>query len=138
MLLSLSSGTICTSLSAPQQYYYVAERKTWAEAQSYCRATYIDLAAAGCMEEMNRLTATVDPSYTGAVWIGLKRGWAMSTGENISSYKSWGSGQPNEGSALAACGLGTPGGWHDYYCNETFYFVCFDGNLILSLLGHCP
>ncbi|KAL7842114.1 hypothetical protein SRHO_G00238030 [Serrasalmus rhombeus] len=124
--LFLLSGTFGISSSALQQYYYMNVQKSWLEAQSYCRATYIDLATVGSMEDMNRLKAAVDPVYTGAVWIGLKKHWVLSTGENISAYNNWVPGQPNEINMEAACGVHTAHGWHDYYCSTVFYFICFD------------
>ena len=130
----LSSGTFGISSSALQQFYYTNVKKSWLEAQSYCRATYIDLATVGSMEDMNRLKAAVDPAYTGAVWIGLKKHWVLSTGENISAYNNWVPGQPNEGNVEAACGVYSSQGWNDSYCSSMSYFVCFDGNLIHLLL----
>ncbi|XP_036411941.1 macrophage mannose receptor 1-like [Colossoma macropomum] len=125
-LLLLLSATFGISSSALQQFYYVNVKKSWLEAQSYCRATYIDLATVGSMEDMNRLKAAVDPAYTGAVWIGLKKHWVLSTGENISAYNNWVPGQPNEGNVEAACGVQTPQGWHDFFCSTMLYCVCFD------------
>ncbi|KAL7851010.1 hypothetical protein AOLI_G00213660 [Acnodon oligacanthus] len=125
--LLLLSGTFGISSSALQQYYYVNVTKSWLEAQSYCRATYIDLATVGSMEDMNRLKAAVDPAYRRALWIGLKKHWVLSTGENISAYNNWVPGQPNEENMEAACGVHTQQGWHDWYCSSVFYFVCFDG-----------
>ncbi|XP_036411940.1 macrophage mannose receptor 1-like [Colossoma macropomum] len=126
LLLLMLSATFGISSSALQQFYYVNEKKSWLEAQSYCRATYIDLATVGSMEDMNRLKAAVDPAYTGAVWIGLKKHWVLSTGENISAYSNWVPGQPNEGNVEAACGVYSSQGWNDYFCSTKFYFVCFD------------
>ncbi|KAL6468223.1 hypothetical protein MHYP_G00239000 [Metynnis hypsauchen] len=125
-ILFILSGTFGICCSDLQQFYYVNLTKSWLEAQSYCRATYIDLATVGSMEDMNRLKAAVDPAYTGAVWIGLKKHWVLSTGENISAYNNWAPGQPNEGNTEAACGVHTNQGWHDWYCSSGFYFVCFD------------
>ncbi|KAL7851018.1 hypothetical protein AOLI_G00213740 [Acnodon oligacanthus] len=127
-LALLISGTFGICSSDLQQYYYVDVTKSWLEAQSYCRATYIDLATVGSMEDMNSLNAAVDPAYTGAVWIGLKKHWVLSTGENISAYNNWVPGQPNEENMEAACGVHTQQGWHDWYCSSVFYSVCFDGN----------
>ncbi|XP_017557958.2 macrophage mannose receptor 1 [Pygocentrus nattereri] len=124
--LLLLSGTFGISSSALQQYYYVNVKKSWLEAQSYCRATYIDLATVGSMEDMNRLKAAVDPAYTGAVWIGLKRYWVMSSGANISAYSNWVSTEPVEGNVEAACGVFTSQGWQSSSCSSMLYFVCFD------------
>uniref|UniRef100_A0A3B4DTA1 C-type lectin domain-containing protein n=1 Tax=Pygocentrus nattereri TaxID=42514 RepID=A0A3B4DTA1_PYGNA len=78
------------------------------------------------MEDMNRLKAAVDPAYTGAVWIGLKRYWVMSSGANISAYSNWVSTEPVEGNVEAACGVFTSQGWQSSSCSSMLYFVCFD------------
>ncbi|KAL7851013.1 hypothetical protein AOLI_G00213690 [Acnodon oligacanthus] len=127
--LLLLSGTFSISSSALQQYYYVNVTKSWLEAQSYCRSTYIDLATVGSMEDMNRLKAAVDPAYKGALWIGLQRYWVMSSGADISAFNKWVSGEPTKGNVEAACGVYTIQGWQSSYCSSVFYFVCFDGRV---------
>lgn len=122
----------------PCQYYYVNESKTWQEAQSYCRGNYIDLATVDSMLEVDDCVNEVDPGYGGDVWIGLKRTWAWSTGDSLNSnYTPWTTYQPNEGNAEAACALFGSTGWQDYFCSNTFYTFCFDGNLFILAVDLC-
>lgn len=112
-------------------FYYVNETKTWQEAQSYCRANYIDLATVDSMEQITSLNESVkmvDPGYIGAAWIGLKRSWAWSTGDSLNtSFASWGPYQPNERNTETACLWFQLNGWSDYFCTKKFYFFCYDG-----------
>ncbi|XP_031144372.2 L-selectin-like [Sander lucioperca] len=68
ILLSEEGWEISTCLL--HQYHYVAAKKTWAEAQAYCRKTYTDLAIIRNSEEINQLISTV-ASFGSNVWIGL-------------------------------------------------------------------
>ncbi|XP_037387124.1 macrophage mannose receptor 1-like [Pygocentrus nattereri] len=146
--LFLLSGTFGISSSALQQFYYMNVQKSWFEAQSYCRATYIDLATVGSMEDMNRLKAAVDPVYTdsvkdmsrlmkllvdvgysGSLWIGLTQAvqprWGWSRGDELlSNFSNWDAGRPN---GTGKCVFTINGVWRNYDCTVALYFVCYYG-----------
>uniref|UniRef100_A0A3B3SUB6 C-type lectin domain-containing protein n=1 Tax=Paramormyrops kingsleyae TaxID=1676925 RepID=A0A3B3SUB6_9TELE len=87
----------CSCLS--HQYHFVNINLTWTDAQAYCRQNYADLATIDNMEEMKRLTESIDTDYTGEAWIGLKKGtswrWHWSSAEGETGYINWDIGQPD-------------------------------------------
>ncbi|KAI4880214.1 hypothetical protein NFI96_018741 [Prochilodus magdalenae] len=125
--VSLGVGAPSSALS--RHYYFVNESKTWAEAQAYCRRNYTDLATVDNMWEMVQLKAAIDPTYSGALWIGLYRGsprrWGWSSGEN-SQYVNWSSSEPNGGDRDGLCGaVNVSSGWIDAYCTDYLESVCY-------------
>ncbi len=105
------------------------ESMTWQDAQSYCRARFTDLATADTMNDVRRLVNTVDPGYSGSVWIGLHTGteyhWVWSLGEGtISNNSIWNPGEPNGDGACVSCFNGS---WYDESCSTVLPFVCFNG-----------
>ncbi|KAL3046157.1 hypothetical protein OYC64_004214 [Pagothenia borchgrevinki] len=61
------------------EYHFIPERKTWDEAQRYCRQKYTDLATVSDMRDLKRLT---NSSETTVAWIGLRS-------INESDIKEW-------------------------------------------------
>ncbi|XP_026062977.1 C-type mannose receptor 2-like [Carassius auratus] len=111
-----------------QEYHYMNESMTWQEAQSYCKARFIDLATADTMNDVNRLVNTVDPGYSGSVWIGLhaetEYRWVWSMGDSVISQDSmWHPGQPN---GDGECVMSLNGSWYDESCSTVLPFVCFN------------
>ncbi|XP_071402751.1 macrophage mannose receptor 1-like [Centroberyx affinis] len=133
------SGWHTFSTCLPRQYHYVAEPKTWTEAQSYCREKYIDLATIDNMEEMNQLINTVQPFNDDFLfWIGLRDvidwRWSFSDGayypKGAADYRNWKTvwNQPNNYRGHELCAvIGDSGKWHDYNCNITYPFICYNG-----------
>ena len=129
----VSLGLAGPSSALSRYYYFVNERKTWPEAQAYCRANYTDLATVETMEEMVQLKAAIDPTYNGALWIGLQRRsprrWGWSSGEVV-QYINWTAGEP---SGIDSDGLCTAKpaykAFADAYCTELLEFVCSMGEL---------
>ncbi|XP_046691744.1 macrophage mannose receptor 1-like [Silurus meridionalis] len=124
-LLFLSGVGFSLSL----QYFYVSQSMTWSDAQTYCRAKYIDLVTVHSMDEVNStiaLAASAAPGYTGSVWLGLHRTWTWATGEPYSGQVPFMSGQPNEGNDRAACAVITINGLEDWFCSTSHYFICYN------------
>ncbi|KAK3574017.1 hypothetical protein QTP86_034404 [Hemibagrus guttatus] len=102
---------------------------SWNDAQTYCRANYIDLVSVRSMEEVNKLialAATAAPGYSGSVWLGLHRTWSWITGEPYLGQVPFKNRQPNEGINGAACGVLDSYGLEDWFCSTSHYFVCYD------------
>uniref|UniRef100_UPI003AAF1552 L-selectin-like n=1 Tax=Centroberyx gerrardi TaxID=166262 RepID=UPI003AAF1552 len=134
------SGWHTFSTCLPRQYHYVAEPKTWTEAQSYCREKYTDLATIDNMEEMNQLINTVQPFNDNlGVWIGLHRvidwRWSFSNAsyypEGGADYRNWNtaSNRPDHSGNRQSCvEIGSfEGKWWDDDCTTSYPFICYKG-----------
>uniref|UniRef100_A0A3P9C432 C-type lectin domain-containing protein n=1 Tax=Maylandia zebra TaxID=106582 RepID=A0A3P9C432_9CICH len=76
--------TLCSPTH--REFYLINGAKIWADAQSYCRSNYADLATIGSQDDMQRLVKMVSASgVTAEMWIGLTRtgppAWLWSVGE---------------------------------------------------------
>lgn len=110
------SGNITT-------FYYNRVKRTWTEAQSYCRERYTDLVTVRHMSDNQVIKDLVSKP----VWIGLYRdSWKWVDGKN-SSYRYWNSVEPNNNGTeeCAAANFGNDGKWEDWSCKEKKAFVCY-------------
>lgn len=128
-----SSG--CLSSHIYREYQLITLRKTWDEAQVYCREMHTDLATIGSHDDMKMLVnMTAKSSVKENIWIGLKKtgvaeSWLWSVGETQSShgvteYTNWAS-LPN--SSHDCGGMRGDGKWLSALCSTTIPFVCQEG-----------
>uniref|UniRef100_A0A8C5E6E8 C-type lectin domain-containing protein n=1 Tax=Gouania willdenowi TaxID=441366 RepID=A0A8C5E6E8_GOUWI len=119
------------SYSTCRQYHYVADQKTWTEAQTYCRQTYADLATIGNKEQNDQLLDTITSAGQkgSLVWIGLHRppNFFWSDGSNF-TFSNWDSvaNKLNSMKVICAVTSSTMGGkWKFLSCEEKLPFVCY-------------
>ncbi|KAA0719906.1 C-type mannose receptor 2 [Triplophysa tibetana] len=135
--LVLFSGFITCTLCVPRQYIFVNEKKTWTEAQSYCRDKYTDLVTVENEQETVKLLNTVnDYNSLDLAWIGLYDDlnswkWTLEDSEFFSQeqkqFRNWYKEEPvnNGGQSLCVYMYGEI--WNATMCNNTFSFICYDG-----------
>ncbi|XP_055362980.1 macrophage mannose receptor 1-like isoform X2 [Betta splendens] len=139
LLASLRRTTLCILLLTGlclclHKYHFVNNSKTFQEAQVFCKTYFTDLATVDNMVDMQQLVAAFDSGYEGSAWIGLYDiDWAWDwslldlryykPGEYL--YRVWSAGEPNQPRTQTLC-VGILGGyWFDFFCTETFTFVCY-------------
>ncbi|XP_034567320.1 macrophage mannose receptor 1-like [Notolabrus celidotus] len=114
-----SPAGIGTTVSS--NFIYVNEKKTWEEAQSYCREHYTDLASVRNQAENEEIKKSIQGN---SVLIGLYKDtlWNWSDGSSY-SFRNWVSDRSLV-SFQTACGAIHEGRWHSRSCDEKLYFVC--------------
>ncbi|KAK3510473.1 hypothetical protein QTP70_008668 [Hemibagrus guttatus] len=125
----------------PHRYHFVNEKKTWSEAQTYCRVKYTDLATINNMVEMKKLNHTLIKENAKKAWIGLQREgpgkWLWSLADQTfyrdgDNYTNWASGEPNyaHGNQYCVEMYNGSGLWNDESCEISKSFVCYEGKNI--------
>lgn len=113
---------------------FVAETKSWRDAQDHCRDISSDLVSIHSAEKNE---AVLNVSGSTSVWIGLFRDpWKWSDG-SASSFRYWKPRQPNHlnGQDCVAAIFKDQGKWNDLRCTSKHDFVCRGGKLRPSTLS---
>uniref|UniRef100_A0A4W6FI23 C-type lectin domain-containing protein n=1 Tax=Lates calcarifer TaxID=8187 RepID=A0A4W6FI23_LATCA len=114
------SGPSAVSKSIRKEYHYVSMSKTWADAQSYCRKMFTDLATVENQDDNSKLLENS--------WIGLHRDkWASWSDGKPTTFTNWNESQPdNSGKSASSCAVvnTTTGTWWDVNCWDYHYFIC--------------
>ncbi|KAL6468214.1 hypothetical protein MHYP_G00238910 [Metynnis hypsauchen] len=105
-------------------YILVDTSKNWYDAQSYCRATYTDLASIRSPWEQKQVTSLVNKRI--AVWIGLFLDtWQWSDQWSL-LFRNWAAGQPSSGTGnCSAVVMGDSGKWIADNCSLQHPFICY-------------
>ncbi|KAJ8336592.1 hypothetical protein SKAU_G00378120 [Synaphobranchus kaupii] len=122
---------ICYDESPTERYILITEKKTWTEAQSYCRQHHTDLVSVRNRTENEKVKEELTDQAL-YWWIGLYKNWKWSD-ESKSSYRNWEI--TSDHSSLAGddeiCAVVSSGQWKKKKCNEEYRFICYEDNLIL-------
>ncbi|KAK7910402.1 hypothetical protein WMY93_015086 [Mugilogobius chulae] len=137
LLVLLVFGQMRLSVSQNLMYHFINGPKSWAEAQTFCRKHYTDLATVNHMRDLERLRAAADGQTD--VWIGLyqtsdkladrKWHWSQPEVKYNEAEAEWWTGEPNDGEGVApeSCvAISSDKKWADAPCHWTCYFVCYD------------
>uniref|UniRef100_A0A672GTQ8 C-type lectin domain-containing protein n=1 Tax=Salarias fasciatus TaxID=181472 RepID=A0A672GTQ8_SALFA len=119
-------------IKSVNRYIFVAEKKPWLEALTYCRKHHTDL--------ISIRNESVNDEIRGIIqefWIGLYGNfynfrWSMVQegldDEGQLEYSNWQPTQPNADDDNIVCVNMAPfGQWADYVCSAPLSFVCYDG-----------
>uniref|UniRef100_A0A3P9DIR1 C-type lectin domain-containing protein n=1 Tax=Maylandia zebra TaxID=106582 RepID=A0A3P9DIR1_9CICH len=134
----LCDSQCCFFTCCLYEYHFIAENKSWYEAQRYCREKYTDLAKVFDMTDMSRLRNS--SQNQGEAWIGLNDTggnrmwrWSLPGVEYIHNDSSWNlNGRQETEPGPGNCGRKRDK-LADVSCditmcqrdNETYNFVCF-------------
>lgn len=109
------------------------EKKSWADAQSFCRAIGGDLASITSLKESRGLQRYLKNSGITSthLWLGLNYlnpddGFAWSDGSPL-GYTNWAYGEPNNYNEIEHCGELNPSyrmNWNDVHCDDLYYWLC--------------
>nr|XP_055046001.1 putative C-type lectin domain family 20 member A [Misgurnus anguillicaudatus] len=130
MILLLLSGLGLFIQSISCQYILIKEKKTWDDAQAYCRHNHIDLATVQGNEDRTELQAA-EPALTSVAWIGLYNdinGWRWSYQDENPTFTAWKTRKPNNGNGKQECVAFEFNEWVDGVCSEPLTFLCYDEN----------
>ncbi|XP_026018519.1 macrophage mannose receptor 1-like [Astatotilapia calliptera] len=133
LFLHILMGQGCLFTCRLYEYHFIAENKSWSEAQTYCREKYTDLAKVFDMTDMSRLRNSTQNQ--GEAWIGLNNNtggnrtwhWSLPGVEYIQNDSSWN----QNGRQETEPGPGNCGRKRDKLvdvsCDSTMWFICYDG-----------
>ncbi|XP_027141987.1 macrophage mannose receptor 1-like [Larimichthys crocea] len=133
LFVLILSGLSALSTSILRGHHYIKILKTWAEAQTYCREKFIDLATINNQDDNDRLQRVLKDPGTFA-WIGLQDDktrwkWAMGNADfNINTdFSNWRLSEPNNlGSKQNCCVVNVLTEWFDFPCTDLRASICYD------------
>ncbi|KAK3517396.1 hypothetical protein QTP70_008928 [Hemibagrus guttatus] len=103
------------------RYIYISSRKTWYEAQAYCRTYHTDLASARDTTE----NTAIEQLTSGYTWFGLFRdSWKWTDQTNFSTL-SWMPGNLDNALSNEICGYLNNGQAAAAQCSDIMPFFCY-------------
>ncbi|XP_058621473.1 macrophage mannose receptor 1-like [Onychostoma macrolepis] len=111
-------------------YILVQSRKTWSDAQSYCRQHYTDLPTIHNFTENNQINNKINQLILSGyyIWIGLfVDSWGWSDQWDL-TFRHWVEGQSSLSSGTGNCAgmsRSNSGRWSQYSCNLQKPFICY-------------
>lgn len=130
MFLSASVLVCCLqTVDAVRHFTVVSQRKNWADAQSYCREKFTDLAT---IQDAASNAEAQQVAGRGKFWIGLfNTSWRWSLGNEDVSLKTWYTKwAPDEPSPGYCVTISAAGLWTVRDCSVQYKFVCYNGKCV--------
>ncbi|XP_051245125.1 C-type mannose receptor 2-like isoform X2 [Dicentrarchus labrax] len=135
VIMMVLSGLCFLPSCFPRLYIFVEQPSTWAEAQSYCREKYTDLASVHNERHLAQLNTLLDNNPN--VWIGLQadiEAWRWSLedpryyGEGEADFRKWAPDEPNGVGYNKLCVMMLASGeWADAVCTMAIDLICYNG-----------
>ncbi|CAI5683043.1 unnamed protein product [Oreochromis niloticus] len=133
LYLLILMGQCCFFTCRLYEYHFIAENKSWSEAQRYCRENYTDLAKVFDMTDMSRLRNSTQNQ--GEAWIGLNNNtggnrtwhWSLPGVEYIQNDSSWNLNGRTGNEKPGNCGRKRDK-LADVSCDHPMWFICYDEN----------
>uniref|UniRef100_I3K0I1 C-type lectin domain-containing protein n=1 Tax=Oreochromis niloticus TaxID=8128 RepID=I3K0I1_ORENI len=131
LFLHILMGQCCFFTCRLYEYHFIAENKSWYEAQRYCREKYTDLAKVFDMTDMSRLRNSTQNQ--GEAWIGLNNNtggnrmwhWSLPGVEYIQNDSSWNLSGRAYWEYPGNC-VRKRDKLADVSCNTMTWFICYD------------
>ncbi|CAI5686184.1 unnamed protein product [Oreochromis niloticus] len=130
LYLLILMGQCCFFTCRLYEYHFIAENKSWYEAQRYCRENYTDLAKVFDMTDMSRLR---NSTQNQEAWIGLNNNtdgnrtwhWSLPGVEYIHNDSSWNQSGRQTWEPPGNCGRKRDK-LADVSCEYPMWFICYD------------
>ncbi|XP_058870345.1 macrophage mannose receptor 1-like isoform X1 [Acipenser ruthenus] len=120
LLILLLAGFCVPAYNQIRKHVFVETKKSWSEAQRYCREKHTDLATVRSQEEAKQLLNITGASLWGS-WIGLYRddtqNWQWSNSDDV-IYSNW-------RADVFCASVNSDGKWTDLPCNLQEAFMCY-------------
>ncbi|XP_036001923.1 C-type mannose receptor 2-like [Fundulus heteroclitus] len=124
----------CDERNTSEKFYLIKQKKTWFEAQSYCRENHTDLPSGLDQLQGERLKNVLSSTGGKYVYMGLMRDtWRWSDGSSF-SFRHWNKDFDDERYNSGQCAMtvfGDEGRWKTENCTDRKPFICYDEKLIL-------
>ncbi|XP_060755395.1 macrophage mannose receptor 1-like isoform X2 [Neoarius graeffei] len=117
--------------TSTNRFILINEKKTWREAQTYCRENHTDLVSVRNQTENEEIRGMMQNSSYWDFSIGLFHDFWEWSDQSNSSFRYWRSNKPSGGLNCAAVSVSEPHYWSDVSCIEKLPFICHENRLIL-------
>ncbi|XP_029308076.1 secretory phospholipase A2 receptor-like isoform X2 [Cottoperca gobio] len=128
LILLLSGLCSLSSCLLQPPFLFLKTKKTWYEAQKFCREKCLDLATIDDMAEMETLLESVRDQYDDAAWIGLWKGTRKTWHWSLVDKHHEGGEIKYPISGTNNCGSYKQKKLLSDHCADRKYSICFDGS----------
>ncbi|XP_068584385.1 macrophage mannose receptor 1-like isoform X1 [Cebidichthys violaceus] len=122
---------ICYDEKKQKKFHLIHEKKTWLEAQSYCREHHTDLVSGLTQLNEEEFKTEIESVSNIYVWIGLFRDTWRWSDESSFSFRFWDPDQFKDEDDKKCAMTVSNGKWSSDECSKKKPFFCYDDKLIL-------